>query len=129
MDVHDVTLTKEGVGTHYSWTVKMRGIPLKGFDVFTEFVPNERIVEKSSSAFVGTWEYMFAPEGSGTRLTMEHLQRSLWAVPPLRNLVDFGTSRLSGGFIDALKAQLAATTVPSQRKPAAGKPRKPAARR
>lgn len=130
MEVRDLTMTKEGAGTNYSWRVKMAGVPFDGFNVFTEFVPNERIVDKSSNAMVGTWEYTFAPEGSGTRLTMEHRQRSLWAMPPLRNLTDYLTPRLSRSFVDALRARLeAGPTVPTQRKPAATKPRKRAASR
>lgn len=130
MKVHDAKMTKEGVGTHYSWSVKMLGIPVNGFEVVTDFEPNKHITEKSSNAMVGTWDYSFEPEGSGTKVTMEHRQRSLWAVPPLRNLTDFVTPRLSRSFIEAVKAALEAEpTVPSQRKPAATKPRKPAASR
>jgi uncharacterized protein YndB with AHSA1/START domain len=127
MKVHDVTMTKEGVGTHYSWTVKMAGLPLKGFAVYTEFVPNERIVEKDSSALVGEWEYTFMPEGSGTRVTMEHRQRSLWAFPLLSTAVDYGVRRLNRLFIEEVKAKLeVGPTVPGQRKPAASKSRKTA---
>ena len=130
MKVQDAKMTKEGVGTHYSWSIKMFGIPVNGFEVITDFEPNKHITEKSSNAMVGTWDYRFEPEGSGTKVTMEHRQRSLWAVPPLRNLTDFVTPRLSRSFIKAVKAELEATpTVPSQRKPAATKPRKPAASR
>lgn len=128
MEVHDARMTKEGVGSHYSWSVKMAGIPVQGFEVVTDFVPNKHMTEMSSNAMVGTWEYTFEPEGSGTKLTMEHRQRSLWAVPPLRNLTDYATTRFSRSFIEAVKAQLETeTTVPSQRKPAPTKSRKPAA--
>lgn len=128
MKVHDAKETKEGVGSFYSWSVKMLGIPVEGFEVFTDFVPNKRITEKSSNAMVGTWEYTFEPEGSGTKLTLEHRQRSFWAVPPLRNLADYVTPRLTGSFIKAVKADLeGGTTVPKQRKQAPAKPRKPAA--
>ena len=130
MEVHDAKMTKEGVGTHYSWSVKMLGIPVEGFEVVTDFVPNQQITEKSSNAMVGTWEYTFEPEGPGTKVTMEHRQRWLWAVPPLRNLMDYAVPRLSRSFIEAVKAKIEAEpAVPSQRKPAATKPRKPAARR
>lgn len=130
MEVHDAKMTKEGVGTYYSWSVKMFGIPVEGFEVVTDFEPNKHMTEKSSNAMVGTWEYTFEPEGSGTRLTMEHRQRSLWALPPLRNLMDYAMPRLSRSFMAAVKAELESeTTVPRQRKPAATKPRKPAASR
>ena len=130
MEVHDVTMTKEGVGSFYSWSVKMLGIPVEGFEVITDFVPNKHLTEKSSNAMVGTWDYTFEPEGSGTKLTMEHRQRSLWSVPPLRNLTDYVTPRLSRSFMEAVKGELeGGTAVPRQRKPAASKRRKPAASR
>ena len=130
MKVHDAKMTKEGVGSHYSWSVKMFGIPVSGFEVITDFVPNKHMTEKSSNPMVGTWDYTFEPQGSGTKVTMEHYQRSLWAVPPLRNLMDFVMPRLSRFYIEAVKAELETeTTVPRQRKQAAAKPRKTAARR
>lgn len=130
MKVHDVKMTKEGVGSFYSWSVKMFGIPVKGFDVITDFVPNKHMTEQSSNAMVGTWDYTFEPEGSGTKLTMEHHQRSFWALPPLRNLVDYALPRLSKSFVEAVKGELEGGTAgSSQRKPAASKPRKrPASR-
>jgi uncharacterized protein YndB with AHSA1/START domain len=130
MTVYDVTMTKEGVGTHYSWTVKLAGVPLKGFAVYTEFVPNERIVEKDSRSFVGEWEYTFAPDGSGTRVTMEHRQRSLWAFPLLSTAVDYGVRRLNRLFIEGVKAKLeVGPTVPGQRKPRSTGTRKTVASR
>lgn len=129
MEVLDANMTEEGVGTYMTWRVKFAGIPLEGFDVITELVPNKRILEKSSAAMVGTWEYTFAPEGSGTRLTMEHRQRSLWALPPLRFLMDFLVPRLNAAYIEAVKAELEpGAEVPGQRKPAATKSRESASR-
>jgi hypothetical protein len=125
MKVHDVKMTKDGVGSFYSWSVKMLGIPLEGFEVITDFEPNKHITEQSSNAMVGTWEYTFEPEGSGTKVTMEHRQRSLWAVPPLRNLMDFALPRLSSSYVKAVKAELEAGPT---RKPAATKTRKAASR-
>jgi carbon monoxide dehydrogenase subunit G len=128
LSVGDVTMTEDGVGSFYSWKVKMAGFPISGFDVYTEVEPNKHLREMSSNAMVGTWDYRVEPEGKGTRLTMEHHQRSLWALPPLRNLTDYTTRRLTRAFVDSVTKQLAAgATVPSQRKPSAAKPRKTAA--
>lgn len=129
MEVVDAKATEEGVGTFMDWRVKVAGIPVwRGLEVLTDVVPNERIVEKSSSAMLGDFEYTFEPEGSGTRLTIERRARSFWALPPLANLVDFATTRTSRGYMDRVKAKLEpGPTVPRQRKPAASKPRKPAA--
>ncbi len=38
--VQDIHVTQEGLGTHYTWSGKIAGLPLEGFDVFTEFVPD-----------------------------------------------------------------------------------------
>lgn len=127
MEVLDSKPTKEGVGTYMSWRMKIAGIGWEGFEVITDLEPNTHITEKSSSAMVGTWDYFFEPEGSGTKLTMEHRPRSVWALPLLGNLVDYGTTRMSHLYIDRVKAQLEKPARPARRKPTATKPRKSAA--
>ena len=130
MEVLDSKMTKEGVGTFLSWRLKVAGIPWEGMEVITDLVPNKHITEKSSSAVVGTWDYTFEPEGSGTRLTMEHRPRSLWALPLLSNAVDYVTTRMSRAYMERAKAALATKpAVPGQRKPTETKARKPAAHR
>jgi carbon monoxide dehydrogenase subunit G len=84
----DVRLTEEGLGTHYSWAAKIAGVTIEGFNVFTEFVPDRHITDRSSSSLEGTWTYSFEPEGSGTRLTVENRVRSFWRLPPLERLLD-----------------------------------------
>ena len=75
--------------THYTWAAKTAGFPVEGgFDVCTEFVPNQRITDTSSSSLEGTWTYLFEPEGSGTKLTVEKRGRSFWRIPPLERLLD-----------------------------------------
>ena len=44
----DVNRTREGTGTYYAWSTRVAGVPVEGFDVFTEFVPNQRITDRSS---------------------------------------------------------------------------------
>ncbi len=61
----DVKETRQGTGTFYSWRTKLAGIPMEGFDVYTDVVPNKHITDKSSSALVGTWDFDFEPEGQG----------------------------------------------------------------
>lgn len=85
----DVRLTKEGLGTHYSWAAKIAGVSIEGFNVFTEFVPDRHITDRSSSSLEGTWTYSFEPEGSGTKLTVENQVRSFWRLPPLERLLDW----------------------------------------
>ncbi len=101
--VDDVRVTKEGVGTYMSWHTKIAGLPMRGFDVYTDVVPNKHITERSSNAMVGTWDYDFEPEGSGTKLTLEHHAGSFWRIPPLRSLMDLVTERMSDTYMARLK--------------------------
>jgi hypothetical protein len=65
VEFKDVRLTREGLGTHYRWAAKIAGFSIEGFDVFTEFIPNQRITDRSSSSLEGTWTYLFEPDGTG----------------------------------------------------------------
>jgi uncharacterized protein YndB with AHSA1/START domain len=130
-EILEVKMTEEGTGTYTSYRAKVAGIPFEMFDVVTDVVPNRRIASKSSSATVGTWTYTFEPEGTGTRLTMEHQAGSLWRLPLLRNVADLVSSRANASFTPKLKARIEAEarkpkTVPGQRRPAEGQARKPA---
>lgn len=101
--VDDVKVTKEGVGTYVSWHAKIAGLPVRGFSVITDAVPNKHITERSSNGMVGTWDYDFEPEGSGTKMTLEHHLESFWGIPPLRNLMDLVTARLNDLFMARVK--------------------------
>ena len=85
----DVKMTEEGVGTYYSWGMRLLpGLRWEGFGVFTEFVPNKRITDRSSESFIGTWTYTFEPEGSGTRVTAQRHPVSSRALRPIDRLID-----------------------------------------
>jgi hypothetical protein len=130
MEVLEAKKTKEGVGTYMSWRMKVAGVPVwQGLEVITDVQPNKHITEKSSSAMVGTWEYGFEPEGAGTRITMEHRPRSLWAVPPLANVVDAATTRLSRAYIGRAKQNLEARPATARKRQTVTKPRKTASAR
>ena len=107
--VDDVKVTKEGVGTYVSWHAKIAGLPVRGFSVITDAVPNKHITERSSTGMVGSWDYDFVPEGSGTKMSLEHHLESFWGIPPLRNLMDLVTARLNDLFMargkDAIETQ------------------------
>ena len=81
-EIREVRLTKEGTGSYYSWRTKMAGVPLEGFDVYTDVEPNKHITDKSSSAWVAPGRRPFEPERTGTTVTMEHHSRSFWRIPP-----------------------------------------------
>lgn len=105
--VDEVKITKEGVGTYMSWHAKIGGLPvMRGFDVYTDVVPNKHITERSSNPLVGTWDYDLEPEGSGTKLTMEHHPGSFWRIPPLRNLVELVVERMNDSFMPRVKDAL-----------------------
>ena len=109
--VKDVKLTEEGVGTYYSWATKIPGLRFEGFDVYTEFVPNERITDRTSSGISGDWTFSFEPEDSGMRLTAETYHRSFWRLPLLRELVEWGQGPIAGRFLSAVKTKMEARPV------------------
>jgi hypothetical protein len=120
--------TEEGVGSYANWRLRVAGIPVyDGFEIITDVVPDKHITEKSSRAMVGTWDYDFEPEGTGTKVTMTHRPRSFWALPPMSTLVDLTTTRMSKPFIGRVKATLEGKelpTVPRQQKRTT-RPRRP----
>ena len=114
-DVTDAKLTDGGVGTYYRWVSRTPVLRMEGFDVYTEFIPNQRITDRSSSSMAGDITISFEPEGSGTRVTMESRSRSFWRIPPLRQLTDLVKGMTAGQYLPAMKAEMEALT----RKPAA----------
>jgi hypothetical protein len=74
--------------------------------VYTEFIPNQRITDRSSWSILGDFVISFEPEGSGMKLTTETRHRSFWQIPPLRQLADLGQSMAFERFMSALKAQM-----------------------
>ena len=107
-DVTDVKLTDEGVGTYYRWVTKTPVLRIEGFDVYTEFVPNQRITDRSSSGLPGDWTFSFEPEGSGMQLTAEVHHRSFWRIPPLRELVEWVQSTMTERLLSAVKVKMEA---------------------
>lgn len=107
-EITDVKLADEGVGTYYSWVSKTPVLRMEGFDVYTEFVPNQRITDRSSSSMVGDFTVSFEPEGSGTKVTMESHSRSFWRIPPLRELADLVKGMTAEQYLPAVKAEMEA---------------------
>lgn len=85
--ITDIKMTPDGVGTYSSTKARFAGLTFESFDVVTEAVPNQRIVEKSSAALNGTVITSFAAEGSGTRMTVDWEPRSFWRLSPIRTLM------------------------------------------
>ncbi|MHB1874540.1 MAG: SRPBCC family protein [Streptosporangiaceae bacterium] len=110
----EVKATKDGVGSYASWHARVYGLPMHGFDVVTDVVPGRHISQRSSNPMAGTWDYGFEPEGSGTKLTMEHRAASFWSVPPMRGLLDLAVDRMNEPVMERVKA-----TIEDRGKPAA----------
>ncbi len=107
-EVTDVNLTDNGVGTYYSWVTKTPALRIEGFNVYTEFVPNQRITDRCSWPFIGDMTISFEPEGSGMKLTLEAHPRSFWRIPPLRELTDLFKIRSGERLLSAVKADMEA---------------------
>lgn len=102
----DIRLTPEGVGTHYSWKAKVAGVPVVGLNLFTEFVPDQRITDRSSNPLEGTWTYSFEHDGSGTRLSVENKVGNLRHLPPLERLLGRMTAKTHDPLFARVKAML-----------------------
>ena len=108
--IRELKVTEEGIGTYTGYRTKIAGVPFESFSVYTDVVPNKHISEKSSSAMVGTWDFNFEPEGTGTKVTMEHHSRSFWNMPPLRNLGDLVAARMNESFMRRVKDRIEASS-------------------
>ncbi|HCU95079.1 MAG TPA: hypothetical protein DHU96_21165 [Actinobacteria bacterium] len=82
--------------------------------MFTEFVPNKRIVDKWSLALEGSETYTFDAEGSGTRLTIQTHPRSFWRLWLLDKLVDRFEGRENERVLGRLKKFMEATGGPAK---------------
>lgn len=64
----DMRMTPEGVGSTYRWRGSMFVFHIEGVMTREEYLPNERIVDRSSTGPVWTWT--FEPDPTGTTLTL-----------------------------------------------------------
>lgn len=117
----DVKMTGEGVGTQYDWTVDLWGLKVRGFNVYTDVVPNRRITDRSSRSLVGTWTTVFEPEGSGTRVTMHHHPVASRALRPVDRAMDRVRVPLSRQTLEKMKAALEQPAEPAGEPAAPGR--------
>jgi uncharacterized protein YndB with AHSA1/START domain len=64
----DVALTPEGVGSTYAWKGSMFLLHIHGVMTREEYIPNERIVDRSSTGPV--WTFTFEADPTGTTLSL-----------------------------------------------------------
>jgi len=70
VEVKDVQRLPNG-GTSFRWVYKMAGMRFEGTTEDTEYVPNQRVVSKSTGGIESTFTWTFQPEDGGTKLTVE----------------------------------------------------------
>ncbi len=76
VEVTDVNLTEQGVGSTYRWKYKMAGMILHGDNETLEFVPNKRVVERSRGGIDSTWTWTYEPQDGGTKLSV-HIEYTI----------------------------------------------------
>jgi len=70
MEVKDVTVTEERVGSHFRWVYKLAGLLFEGQSTTTQYIPNRRIVTQSKGGIVSTWTWTFQPHDGGTKANL-----------------------------------------------------------
>jgi len=106
IEVKDVNITEEGVGSHFKWVYKMAGIPFNGETTTIEHVPNQRIVVQSKVGIKSTWSWTFEPVDNGTRLSLV-LEYTI-PVPVLGKLAEAVVSKQNEKEADAAMANIKA---------------------
>ncbi len=99
VSVSNIRLTPEGVGSRFDWTGGEEwGLTLHGTFVRDVYVPDERIVDRSTTG--SAWLWAFRPEGDGTRLTVtvDHSARRM------REGVDVNVLRMTGRDLEEMLA-------------------------
>ncbi len=103
LEISEVETTPEGVGTTFRFIEKTLGMTSTGTHEYTEYVPNQRFVTKSSRGPVFTWS-LESVDGS-TELTLQVLEPGLnWAEATIDSV--FG--RFFEGLMDSWLANLKA---------------------
>jgi uncharacterized protein YndB with AHSA1/START domain len=114
LQLTQVHVTEKGLGTFWVASMTLPGFRVEFFGVFTEFVPNKRIVERYSLPFEGTWTHTFDPEGSGTRVTLQRHPRSFWRLRLFDKLVDLREGPASERYLAKLKEFMEASSAPTK---------------
>lgn len=70
VEVKDVQPAPAG-GYNFGWVYKMAGTRFEGASEVTEFIANQRTVNKSTKGIQSTFVWSYEREDGGTKLTME----------------------------------------------------------
>ena len=93
-------------GCSLGWVYKMAGVRLEGTTETTEYVANQRIVDKNTSGIEGTLTWTFQPEDGGTKFTAEIEYKV--PVPVLGKLAEAIVVKLNEHEADMIMANLKA---------------------
>jgi len=70
VEVKDVQRLPNG-GNSFRWVYRMAGVRFEGISEDTEYVANQRVVNKTEDGIESTFVWTFQPEDGGTKLTVE----------------------------------------------------------
>ncbi len=121
VEISDVKVTPEGVGTTWQAEVRPPGLKHLGMTArmmseITEVVPSRRIALKSSMPtgrmfkFDGTWTWTFEPGNGGTKLTVAYEELANWAVYVFDRLTEKQQNREMNAYFADLKTTLEAAS-------------------
>ncbi len=71
IEVKDVKQTPQHVGDSWRWAYKMAGVRFEGETKTEEYIPNKRIVTKSTGSIPSKYVYTFEKENGHTHLREE----------------------------------------------------------
>ncbi len=119
VEIAEVKVTPEGVGTTVRNVFALPGLKYLGItgNVISEtieFVPNRRIVVKSSPSmgpmfkFDGTWTWTFEPGNGGTKLIVDYAEWANWLVYVFDRLTEKRQTRDMNVWLAGLKTTLEA---------------------
>ena len=70
IDVSDVKRSRDQVES-YHWVYKMGGVKFEGETELSEVLANQRVVAKNSGGIPSEFVWTYAPEGDGTKVTVD----------------------------------------------------------
>ena len=105
VEIKDVQRLPSG-GYSMRWAYKMAGVRLEGTTETTEYIANERIVEKTKGGLESTLAWTFQPEDGVTKMTSEVEYKV--PIPVLGKLAEAVIIKLNEHEADAVLANLKA---------------------
>ena len=70
VEVRNATHPRVRKGASYEWVFKMLGMRFDGKAEYVDVVPNERIVTRTEGGIPSKWEFRYAPDGDGCRVSV-----------------------------------------------------------